>query len=237
MKHGRKMILVDADTTKKESSTHTTKNELTNAIKSLTNANEFSRSYFGPNSATISQLNNDLQVILDRTDLNSDDKLKLYNQGLNRYLFLQRESDNSVHLDRSILDSLSSSPRSPSSAASTWGAASSSFTSGRSSPVQPEQPVPLEAQIIPLEHPPTNIFLTPNPATEEKVDPSVYSTPKNNYVKEVLQKYKFAPKKYKSNLPRTTPKADILRKERKEKREADFFYNWNGSRQKGNEDE
>lgn len=92
MKHARKLVLVDFNSTKSNESKKSDES-LTNAINSLTNASALSRAYFGSNASSVSQLNNELSELLERKDLDPDKKLKLYNQSLTRYLFLQRESE------------------------------------------------------------------------------------------------------------------------------------------------
>lgn len=98
MKHARKMILVDATTHGgggAAASQNLNKNigPLTNAIKSLANSTEFNRSHFGPSTTIVSRLHNELEEILERRDLDPTTKLKLYNQELKRFLFLYRHSD------------------------------------------------------------------------------------------------------------------------------------------------
>lgn len=107
MKYARKVKLVDIDSTKPGSSDNS--KQLTRAIESLADSNNFSRSYFGSSSITLSQLNNELNTILNRTDRISDDKLKLYNQSLARYLFLQRESEKLVTATQSAVGNNSNS--------------------------------------------------------------------------------------------------------------------------------
>lgn len=69
------------------------------AISSLVTSNEFSRVNYRSNAIAIAHLDKEMNEILDRTDLQPDEKLALYNLHLKRYLFLQRErekADNST---------------------------------------------------------------------------------------------------------------------------------------------
>lgn len=94
MKHSRLMALVDTEPVKPEPIKLTNNNNnndpLTKAITSLASSNEFSRTNYGSSALAIDQLDKELNEILDRTDIGPADKLKLYSQRLQRYLFLQR---------------------------------------------------------------------------------------------------------------------------------------------------
>lgn len=197
VKDERKMKLVDFNLL--NHGKPNTSEAVTNAIKTLANASEFNRAYFGQNTITISQLNNELQALLGRTDLHPDTQLKLYSQSLARYLFLQRESTNPVQAPGNVII------QPPASTHQSTGL--SSTTSGRTSPTVSE--------------PESMITVVSGKPGHSRV------TPRNSHVKDVLQGSRIP--KYKSHLPRSTPKADILRQNRTEKRMSDFFYGWENS--------
>lgn len=195
MKHARKTVLVDFNTIPQQPST--SNETVTNAIKSLANASEFNRSYFGSSTISISQLNNELSGILARTDLDSDSKLKLYSQSLGRYLFLQRESTKPTSGNVIVQ---------PTSSAD-WTTASSS---GRTSPTVSEASSWKSA-------------IVSEPGATSKVNTSKSSTiPRANTPKSPLTRIP----KYKSNLPRVTPKSQILRQNRIDRRRPDYFVSW-----------
>lgn len=197
MKYARKMVLVDVNSLNRGTvNTNTNNDAATNAIKTLANASEFNRSYFGQSTISISQLHNELQEILERTDLQPENKLKLYNQGLSRYLFLQRESTKQTPGSVII--------QTPVSSSSTPAPASYQSTVESSPSVSEDES-----------------FKT---IVSEKI-PHSRTTSRNSHFKEVL--HTRIPK-YKSNLPRSTPKEEILRQERTNKRMSDFFYGWEG---------
>lgn len=199
MKYARKTVLVDVNST--NHGAVSSNDSITSAIKTLANASEFNRSYFGQNTISISQLNNDLQQLLDRTDLEPDTKLKLYNQSLARYLFLQRESTKSAQTPGNvIIQQPVSAPQS---------ADLSSVSSGRSSPTISEAGS-------------TGTIVSAKSTAGHSRD-----TPRNGHIKDVLRSTRIP--KFKNNLPRSTPKAEILRQNRAEKRMSDFFYGWEGS--------
>lgn len=85
MKYARKTVLVDVNNAP---NTNKRIEPLTEAINSLVNATEFSRTNYGDSANAVTELDKDLRKILDRKDISLDDKLKLYNQSLSRYLFL-----------------------------------------------------------------------------------------------------------------------------------------------------
>lgn len=95
MKHARKMVLVDINTlppvTKDKNS-----NPLTTAVSALASSAEFNRAYYGANTISIAHLDHDMRQILERTDLDPSEKLKIYQEKLRRYLFLQRMSEKSA---------------------------------------------------------------------------------------------------------------------------------------------
>lgn len=196
MKYARKTRLIEVDSTKPE--TTTASDQITTAINSLANANEFSRSYFGSNSNTISELNNELQKILNRKDLIPDDRLALYNQTLNRYLFLQRESEKPAQVKQTILNTTSIIPA-----------------------VQSSQSAQSESSVSPLSSLSTD-FVTPI-STRSPSPLGAAATPVTVSKQPLQSKIP----KYTSNLPRTTPKSEILRKDRRERRQSDYFYYWN----------
>lgn len=198
MKHARKMVLVDVNSINRGTiKTNINNNEtVTDAIKTLANASEFNRSYFGQSTISISQLNNELQDILERTDLEPENKLKLYNRGLARYLFLQRESTKPIQAQGSvIIQTPISTSHSPAKSN-----APSSFTASPS--VSDDESVKT---------------LVSGKSLHSK------NTSRNSHIKEVIQT---RIPKFKSNLPRSTPKEEILRQQRTNKRRSDFFYGW-----------
>lgn len=233
MKHARKMVLVDASTHGGGSgvaSQNFNKNidPLTQAIKSLANSAEFNKTHFGSSTTAVSRLNNEMEQILERRDLDPSSKLKLYNQELKRFLFLHRESDRK-----------SAPPppsRTPATASGTRLGSETAFeavpgyeSTSDEMDIQslpdsemgavggyPREPV---SYTIPLRQPlnsPVEGFSTPKkrPSTSSSKWPP--------------------PKRYKSNLPRTTPKHEILRQNRKLKRMGsfDYFEDWNSKRKR-----
>lgn len=95
MKHARKMVLVDINTVKPSSTKIPENDSLANAINSLVASNEFSKSNFGSNAKIIAQLDKELKEILENKSLLPNIKLKHYDQKLQQYLFLLRESEKS----------------------------------------------------------------------------------------------------------------------------------------------
>lgn len=192
MKHVRKMVLVDVNSIKsQESSRISEKNNdaLTDAIRSLTASNEFSRDYFGDSAISIAHLNKEMREILDLTGTDTKEKLDLYNRKLQRYLSLLRISENS------------------------------------SQPIQatvPPPPPPQPAQ--PIYNPFENIEpATPLRRASSEIELPERSATQNSHSREIIRS------KYRSNLPRKTPKQDILRssaERRKTSRYKDYFTNW-----------
>lgn len=231
MKHARKMVLVDANTQGggNAASQNFNKNidPLTQAIKSLANSAEFNKAQFGPSTTTVSRLNNDLEQILERRDLDPSSKLKLYNQELKRFLFLHRESERKNAPSPGSDAAAANGTRSRLGSEMDFDARSNYDDSWNDMDIQsipysergavggyPRESV---SYTIPLSQPlnsPLDGFTTP------KKRPSSSKSP--------------PAKRYKSNLPRTTPKHKILRQNRKLKRMGsfDYFEDWLSKRQK-----
>lgn len=178
MKHARKMVLVDINTLPPTKNDKTT-DPLTNAISTLASSNEFNRAYYGPNTITITHLENDMRKILERRDLDPADKLKIYQDKLKRYLFLHRMSE--------------SSPQ--------------------------QQPPQIQTS-------PPQLGGWESAGEEEEED--LQATP----AQQIEQLRKQVPitnsrkSKYRSRLPRSTPRKDTLRKKPKPKRLESYFDKW-----------
>lgn len=205
MKYARKTVLVDINSPKHIEPSKKTENSLTNAINSLTNATEFSRAYFGGNATSVSQLNKELNELLDRKDLDPDKKLKLYHQNLGRYLFLQRESEQPVRLNPPIPSRSSSGRTSPANTEHSYWESESEWSQ------HPVQPRP-------------RIQATPQPLSVKPLITPEYATPPHSSFGKAILKSKIP--KYKSNLPRSSPKATYLRQNRVAKRRDGFFVGW-----------
>lgn len=92
MKHARKL---EYDRIKTPSSMSQEKNSesILNALNSLVTSTEFSRDQFGSNAESITHMDNEMNAILQRSDIEPSLKLILYNQLLRKYLLLQRMSE------------------------------------------------------------------------------------------------------------------------------------------------
>lgn len=124
MKHARKMVLVDIASVRPQAGhqlSEKTEDSLTKAINNLATSNEFSKANYGANAKPLSALDKELKELMDRQDLKPDDKLKLYDQKLQKYLFLLRDSNNAPNtkpkkkIGPSFEPSQPSPPSSPSS--------------------------------------------------------------------------------------------------------------------------
>lgn len=197
MKHARKMVLVDIE--KKPC-------ELVNAINSLTSSEEFSRAYFGSSAVSVSHLDNELKHLIERKDLDPSEKLKLYSQSLNRYLFLQRTPQHHTQQNIAPVQIVQAQPTAVdktyqrlNSTISESGSEAESFSSVPTGSFQ-------------------DTTLTPT-NKKEPLDQSSPVTPKAVY------ESKRGPV---SNLPRTSPKESYLRppKEKQYKYATDFFVDW-----------
>lgn len=94
------MVLVDINSVKQQGNgdVEIKNNEaITKAISSLANS-----------AVSVSRINKEIGEILEREDLDPREKLKLYSQGLNRFLFLQRQSDKNNNTLPSYSEALSS---------------------------------------------------------------------------------------------------------------------------------
>lgn len=208
MKHARKMVLVDANSIKPLDNKNT--DDLVEAINSLKSSNEYSRDYFGSSAVAVSYLDKELAQILERKDLDPATKLKLYTQSLNRYLFLHRTSEKT---NSGIQPPDFVKP--PSSHHS---------DSESSRPASPESFVSLSPDTIKRNRtvitPKTLKSLTP--VTPRDVRTSTPVTPKELH----------QTRGHQSNLPRTTPKRNILRepKDRAPSRYGDYFLGWTTTR-------
>lgn len=202
MKHARKTVLLDINSPKvNEKQTE----PLTNAINSLVNATEFNRANFGDRAKTVTELNKDLNEILDRKDLSLDERLKLYNQSLTRYLFLQHESKKPIP----AIPKVEITPVGVTPASSVAGERTPSMQSDYDDDDDEEEGAVGGKEDI--------ITSTPKIGTPRE-------SSGNSYTKEILRTTKTP--KFKSNLPRATPKYHILRKERADKRMSDYFVGW-----------
>lgn len=223
------MILVDAD--KHTGGNGVSQNSninvepLTQAIKSLAN-----KSQFGPKTITVTHLSSELDQILKREDLDPSTKLKLYNNELQRFLFFHRKprrvsnnnaverlperTDNDVEMD-SVADDDANEYEDiddidmASLVDSEYGA-----VGGYPRPPVAFSTPPRQVSNRSIISPLNADFSTP------KKRPSTSPGP--------------PPKRFKSNLPRTTPKHKILRQNRKLKREGnfDYFLDWVSKRRK-----
>lgn len=203
MKYARKMLLVDASTPTDKNST-----DLTKAINALVSHSEFSRDYFGSSALSVADLNKTLTHLLERDDLNPTEKLKLYSQSLNRYLFLQRMSENPtvqpvpvpvpvaapvqvIAPERSVI------PESSGSDSDTFASIHGESSKDRT-------------------------ILTPKTPTQSSTKkPPKSSTP-------LSRTFYNTNRPHQSNLPRATPKKETLRPTaaKPPSRYGDFFTNW-----------
>lgn len=224
MKYARKTVLVDVNNVP---STNKRIEPLTEAINSLVNATEFSRTNYGDSANAVTELDKDLRKILDRKDISLDDKLKLYNQSLSRYLFLQHESKKQVYTNPGVgitpsttrATSPSASGKSSPTWQSEWEDSVASNEKDFSPPISisslEKQKLFSPSNSIPFHE---NKFSTP---ISSRVIPQ-----RNSHKRDVLRDPISRIPKYKTNLPRTTPKSQILRKERPERRMSGYFVGW-----------
>lgn len=248
MKHARKMILVDAATHGGGSATASQKlNEniepLTNAIKTLANSAEFNRTHFGPSTTIVSRLNNDLEQILERRDLDPTTKLKLYNQELKRFLFLHRQSDRKSNIAPTPTPTPATPLPVPDEPQENWNGTdfwwdNESMPDSETGAVggYPREPVTFST-------PPREPRFSESPISHMDIDPP--RGIKRLKTKQPAQRVRKIPKlnlsqhaapesKYQSNLPRTTPKHEILRRNppQKRKQSFDYFEDWNRKKRK-----
>lgn len=205
MKHARKMVLVDANSIDKSSSKN--ENTVNNAITSLATAAEFGRDYFGSSAISIAHLDRHMKEILERPDLPPAEKLTLYNQALQRYLFLQRQSENKTPTRAQIVAEVVNLPQ----------------------PVVQQQ-----AAAVPVITPRDSPERDPSPERE----PVTPRTPQNQSPHEVRIGQRNSvnreaivgqASKYRTNLPRLTPKEKILRGSnelRRNQRLDGYFVRW-----------
>lgn len=249
MKHARKMILVDAATHGGGSAAAATQNlnknidPLTNAIKSLAKSTEVNRSHFGPSTTIVSHLNNELEQILERRDLDPATKLKLYNQELKRFLFFHRQSDRKSYIAPTPTPAptplpLNDTVRQENLDAADFWWDNESIPDSEMGAVggYPRDPVAFST-------PPREPRISDSPLSYMDVDPlrGIKRIQKKDPVQREGKRLKSdlspaaIPKsKYKSNLPRTTPKHEMLRPNptRKRKGSFDYFEDWNSKRRK-----
>lgn len=224
MKHARKMVLVDINSTKSESTSAASepissneKSDLVNAINSLASASEYNRTNFGSNYSTISQLNNELKVILDRTDITPDDKIKLYNQTLTRYLYLQRTNKPSS----SYVDNTTATLSPATSTGSNW---SLDVHSGENNETLPKFILPDINFSSPV-----NFDVTPT--SSKSLNEYRILNEKTPLHQQQLQER--PPSKFKSNLKRVTPKSQILRPTTlRQNEDTDYFHFWTEKKKK-----
>lgn len=99
------MVLVDINSiTPKQGGQPQTKQDeplLVKALNSLITSNEYSRSEFGAKAKVVADLDKELKVILERTDLQPSEKIKLYNHQLQRYLHMVRSDGNNTPVNAS----------------------------------------------------------------------------------------------------------------------------------------
>lgn len=150
-----------------------------------------------------------MKELLAREDLPEDEKFKLYSQALKRYLFLQRQSGNVLpkgqiappvlHIDPPSTQ-VSSTATSRSPSPTPSAASEASGESGGST--------------------------SPGATSTPKIKRELKSIPRNTFSKESIVN---RIPRYRTNLPRNTPKEEILRRShemRKNQRYNDFFLNW-----------
>lgn len=248
MKHARKMILVDASkhdpATSQSNNNNNNNDQLTKAIKSLANSAEFK--HFGPSTTVVSRLNDELQSILERKDLDPSSKLKLYNQELKRFLFMHREPRRAINDDDQVEDYHYWPERTASRRSSIIDVDMDSLVNNDDDDddnLTEYNDIDMQSLIdseygavggyprspVPFTTPPGQAVITPSPARIEKDE--LFSTPKKRKNPFPLSS---PPKRFKSNLPRTTPKHKILRQNRKLKRLGgfDYFLDWVSKRRR-----
>lgn len=195
MKHARKMILVDAKT-------NTSQKDVVEAINSLVKTTEFSRANFGSNAIAIAHLDTELKDLLARDDLPADARVREYNQRLQKYLFLLRESEKSNSRPNPMGVPLLTPKLEEEEEEDRGEDVVEGREPDRGTPLQPQRPL-FEGAFggAPVAQP--NLFSPPVPAVQKA--------------------------QARSNLPRTTPMQDRLRKrnsDRKNKRYDGYFVNW-----------
>ncbi len=156
-------------------------------------------------------MNKNLEEILDRKDLTLDDKLKLYHQSLTRYLFLQHEAKKPLQATLQV-PTIVHTP---------------SFSQ---SPVTAPQTI-TRNHTVNLQSSDEDIAQSPILRRKRNSSTPMQSrritTNQNNHMKDILRDA--TTPRYRNNLPRVTPVAEILRKERHVKRRSDFFYGWDSN--------
>lgn len=200
------MILVDV---KPESSQ---KDSLADAINSLVKTTEFSKANYGSNAIAISHLDNELKDLLTRTDLSPETRLREYDQRLQKYLFLLRETDkNNVTPSRPSPVGVALLPKIEPEETASVAESGEEEESDRRSPGPSPGPFIFGSPFVST--PPPKTLRTPQqPSTSSTVKTTEQAT--NNT---------------RSNLPRTTPIEERLRKKserRKNSRFQDFWINW-----------
>lgn len=94
MKYARKMVLVDVDTIRPSSDCKNVEEDskVVKALNTLVTQQKFNKNNFGDYATNVELLDREMREILDST-LEPLSKLKLYNQKLQKYLFLVRDNE------------------------------------------------------------------------------------------------------------------------------------------------
>lgn len=201
------MILVDV---KPES---TQKDPVVEAINSLVKTTEFSKANFGSNAIVIGHLDTELKELLAREDLPADARVREYNQRLQKYLFLLRESEkgnlrpNPVGVPIPTVPQLEFKEEEVGTGSNKFE--DRSYDSDGSA-----------AQGTSHTAPPFNAAVDNTPKTSKPFQQPTISPPLPAQQKTT---------KYRSNLPRETPIHDRLRKtndRRKNSRYEEYYINW-----------
>lgn len=235
MKHARKMILVDASSHGNALSQNLSKNidPLTQAIKSLANATEFSKTQYGPRTTVVSRLSNELGRILQRKDLDPSSKLKLYNHELKRFLFLHHDPKiERRNADNSTVTRLPEPVHPVDDIKSISDVEMNSVYDDDTDDDNATEYADVDVMSIPdSEYGAVGGYQrTPVAISTPSSPEEIFTTPK----KRPSTSPDSRPKRYKSNLPRTTPKHEILRQNRKLKRlgSFDYFEDWVSNRRR-----
>lgn len=233
MKHARKMVLVDANaappTPTPKPQPKTTNQLLVKTLNTLLASNEYNRNEYGPKAKIVAELDDVMKKLIERKDLDPDEKLKFYSNMLKRYLHMIHTND--THYAQTTL-SAHPSPI-PESEADYESFVEDSGSDDEVSEVQPDvtmaEPAPPPPNISSVIQPKANSsladLLVPQPKPKKK---RIKVTPEFTHVQ--------GPKVYKSHFQRNTPIRDRLRsaeERRKNSRFKDFLINWKNYGEKG----
>lgn len=227
MKHARKMVLVDVNAAPATPTTKphpkTTNQLLVKTLNTLLTSNEYNRNEYGPKAKIVAELDDVMKKLIERKDLDPDEKLKFYSNMLNRYLHMIHTNDTQY-------------------AQTTWSAHPSpihesepddgSFVEDSDSDDEVSEVSEVQPDVTMAEPPPPNISSVIQPKANSSLSDLLVPQPKPKKKRiKVTPEFTHVqgPKVYKSHLPRSTPIRDRLRtaeERRKNSRFKDFLINW-----------